>query len=173
MPISAGVGVTTFMGISRFISSSCHMMCYDVLRYRVCRSEVRRALNRPNRECPRSSAYGERVLSHAGDDACPIPRLYTENSGVTSGALTESKTFRLRASLREGGCRFLHLDGEERSITLHEQIDFLLIVVAEEVERRSLSGVGEALVGLPENMGLEKTVSSWRRLQELVGWSNL
>lgn len=104
----------------------------------------------------------------------PISRLYTENLGVTSGALTESKTFRLRASLREGGgCRFLHLDGEERSITLHEQIDFLLIVVAEEVERRSLSGVGEALVGLPENMGLEKTVSSWRRLQELVGWSNL
>ena len=83
------------------------MMCYDVLRYRVCRSEVRRALNRPNRECPRSSAYGERVLSHAGDDACPIPRLYTENSGVTSGALTESKTFRLRAYLREGDAVFL------------------------------------------------------------------
>ncbi len=47
------------------------MMRYDVLHYRVCRSEVRRALNRPNRECPRSSAYGERVLSHADDGACP------------------------------------------------------------------------------------------------------
>lgn len=102
----------------------------------------------------------------------PISRLNIESSGATSGALTGSRTFRLRASLR-GGRRFLHLDGEERPVALHQQIDFLLVVVAEEVKRRALSGAEKVLVGLPENMGLEKTVSSWRRLQELVGWSNL
>lgn len=91
----------------------------------------------------------------------PISRLNIESSGVMSGALTRSKTFRLRVSLREGGgCRFLHLDGEERSITLHEQIDFLLIVVAEEVERRSLSGVGEALVVLDKTFILKSPLSS-------------
>lgn len=34
-------------------------------------SEEQRALNRPNRECPRSFAYGECVLSHADDGVCP------------------------------------------------------------------------------------------------------
>ena len=90
----------------------------------------------------------------------PISRLNIESSGVMSGALTRSKTFRLRVSLREGGCRFLHLDGEERSITLHEQIDFLLIVVAEEVKRRALPGVEEALVVLDKTFILKSPLSS-------------
>lgn len=85
----------------------------------------------------------------------PISRLNIESSGAKSGALTGSKTFRLRASLREGDAVFFHLNGEERPVALHKQVDFLLIVVAEEVERCPLAGVEEALVDLPKDMGFE------------------
>lgn len=70
-----------------------------------------------------------------------ISRLNIESSGATSGVLTGSKTFGLCASLRDGDAVFFHLDGEERAVALHQQIDFLLVVVAEEVNWRALSGV--------------------------------
>ena len=85
----------------------------------------------------------------------PISRLNIESSDATSGALTGSMAFRLRASLREGDAVFFASMGKSVSSRSISRSIFFLSLLRKKWSG-ALPGVEEALVNLPENTDLEK-----------------